>query len=118
MVCLSMLAIQPVVYACFLATTALGQLVTDRRSVWQVGAATLAGSVLFFLVTNFAMWAGGQIYPLTATGLAACFVAAIPFFRNSLAGRCRLHRDPVRRLGAAGELGWPGCATAPNRCRS
>jgi hypothetical protein len=83
---LSMLAIQPVVYGCFLATTALGRLVRDRRSVWQVGAATLAGSVLFFLVTNFATWAGGQIYPLAATGLAACFVAAIPFFRNTLLG--------------------------------
>src|SRR5580692_2390336 len=51
---LSILAIQPAVYGCFLATTALGRLVRDRRSVWQVGAATLAGSVLFFLVTNFA----------------------------------------------------------------
>jgi hypothetical protein len=84
----SMLAIQPAVYACFLATTALGQLVTDRRSVWQVGAATLAGSVLFFLATNFAVWATatGHLYPLTGSGLAACYAAAIPFFRNTLLG--------------------------------
>jgi hypothetical protein len=82
----TMLAIQPVVYVCFLTTTALGQLVKDRRSVWQVGAATVAGSVLFFLVTNFATWAAGQLYPLTTTGLAACYGAAIPFFRNSLLG--------------------------------
>jgi hypothetical protein len=81
-----MLAIQPVVYACFLATTALGQLVKDRRSVWQVGAATLAGSILFFVATNFADWAGGRIYPLTASGLTLCYAAAIPFFRNTLLG--------------------------------
>ena len=102
---LSLLAIQPVVYACILATTALGQLIKDRRSVWQVGTATLAGSLLFFVVTNFAVWAAGHLYPLTGSGLAACYVAAIPFFRNSLAGRRRLHGDPVRRAGVAGESG-------------
>ncbi len=82
----SMLAIQPVVYACFLATTALGHLVTDRRSPWQVGAAAIAGSVLFFLVTNLAEWAVGRLYPLTGSGLAACYAAAIPFFRNTFLG--------------------------------
>jgi hypothetical protein len=82
----SLLAIQPVVYACILATTALGRLIQDRRSPWQVGAATLAGSLWFFAVTNFAVWAAGQLYPRTGSGLVACYVAAIPFFRNSLLG--------------------------------
>jgi hypothetical protein len=82
----NMLAIQPVVYACFLATTALGQSVEDRRSPWQVGAATLAASFFFFLVTNFATWAGSNMYPFTASGLSECYVKAIPFFRNSLIG--------------------------------
>jgi hypothetical protein len=82
----SMLAIQPVVYVCILATTALGQLIEDRHSVWQVGSAALAGSLLFFTVTNFAEWAAGRLYPLTTSGLAACYVAALPFFRNTLLG--------------------------------
>lgn len=82
----TVLCSQPIVYACFLVTVALGRLIKDRRSVWQVGAATLGGSVLFFLVTNFAVWADGRLYPLTEPGLAACFTAAIPFFRNSLLG--------------------------------
>ncbi len=81
----SLLAIQPVVYACILATTALGQCIADRRSVWQVGASALAGSLLFYLVTNFATWAGGHLYPMTASGLAECYIKAIPFFGNSLA---------------------------------
>jgi hypothetical protein len=83
---LSLLAIQPVVYACIAATTALGQFINDRRKVWQVGTATLAASVLFFVVTNFATWAAGHLYPLTGSGLADCYRAAIPFFRNSLVG--------------------------------
>jgi hypothetical protein len=81
-------AIQPVVYACFVATTALGQHIRNRRSPWQVGGAAVAASLLFFVVTNFAVWAidQGHYYPRTGSGLAACYVAAIPFFRNTLLG--------------------------------
>jgi hypothetical protein len=81
-----LMAIQPVVYLCIMATTAIGHRIADRRSVWQVGGATLAGSVLFFVVTNFAVWIGGHGYRLTASGLATCYWKGIPFFRNSLAG--------------------------------
>lgn len=45
-----------------------------------------AGSVLFFLVTNFGVWASTNWYSHTLNGLADCFIAAIPFFRNTLAG--------------------------------
>jgi len=40
----------------------------------------------FFVLTNFAVWAGGHLYPRTLAGLAACYVAAIPFYGNQLAG--------------------------------
>lgn len=83
---LDMAHTQPIVYACILASAAIGQIIRDRRSVWQVGGATLAGAVLFYLVTNFAVWAEGQWYPMTAAGLADCYWQAIPYFRNSLAG--------------------------------
>ncbi|MGP0064214.1 MAG: DUF6580 family putative transport protein [Isosphaeraceae bacterium] len=81
-----LLASQPVVYACILATTAIGQLIQDRRSVWQVGTAPFAGSLLFYLVTNFAYWATMNMYPMTWAGLLECYTAAIPYFRNSLSG--------------------------------
>jgi uncharacterized protein DUF6580 len=57
-----------------------------RVSILRVGGAAFASSVVFFLVTNFGTWALSGMYPLTATGLAACYVAAIPFFQNTLAG--------------------------------
>jgi hypothetical protein len=77
---------QPVVYGCLLATVALGKLIRDRRSPLNVGVVTLASSVLFFAVTNFSVWASGHMYPNTWAGLESCYIAAIPFFRNSLAG--------------------------------
>jgi hypothetical protein len=81
-----LVAIQPVVYACILASTAIGRLIADRRSIWQVGGAVLAGSLLFFVVTNFAAWIAWHGYPMTASGLAECYRAGIPYFRNTLAG--------------------------------
>jgi len=37
-------------------------------------------------VTNFGVWTLGTMYPMTAAGLADCYVAAIPFFQNTVAG--------------------------------
>lgn len=44
----------------------------------------LAGSTLFFVVTNLGVWL--LHYPLTLEGLMSCFTLAIPFFGNTLAG--------------------------------
>ena len=46
--------------------------------------AGLLGSVSFFVLTNFFVWAMGEgmMYPLTIEGLIACYVKALPFFRN------------------------------------
>ncbi len=64
----------------------LGTLLRDRRGPMAVGGVPIAGSVLFFVTTNFAVWAQGGMYPKTIDGLVACYVAAIPFFQNSLIG--------------------------------
>lgn len=77
---------QPVVYLCMLATVAMGRLIHGRRSTTTIALATLASSLLFYLVTNFAVWAFGSLYPKTWAGLVACYTAALPFFRNSVAG--------------------------------
>ena len=58
----------------------------SRVSPLRVGGAALASSILFFLVTNFGTWALSGMYPRTLGGLAACYVAAVPFFQNTLAG--------------------------------
>jgi hypothetical protein len=82
----AMLASQPIVYACLLGTVTMGKLIRDRRSVLNVATVTLASSLMFFGVTNLAVWAAGSLYPRTLVGLILCYAAAIPFFRNSLIG--------------------------------
>ena len=39
----------------------------------------------FFVITNFAVWAMDGLYPMTLEGLMACYIAAIPFYGNTLA---------------------------------
>lgn len=74
------------VYACIALTTVLGFALRGRASVGRVAGLGLVGSVLFFLVTNFFVWFGGTMYPQTAEGLVAAYVAAIPFFQYSVLG--------------------------------
>src|SRR6266571_9271724 len=77
---------QPVVYLCMMVTVGIGRLIENKRSVAQVLAATLISAVIFYIATNFAVWAWGALYPRSGSGLIACYTAAIPFFRNSLIG--------------------------------
>jgi hypothetical protein len=77
----------PFIYASFLVSVAIGFWLRRKRSAPRIGAATLAGAIQFYLVSNFALWASSiGSYPKTAGGLAACYVAGIPLFWNTLAG--------------------------------
>ena len=74
------------VYFSFGLTVLIGWAVASRKSPLVIGAAAIASSTLFFVLTNFGMWLFSGFYPLTREGLVACYVAAIPFFQNTLAG--------------------------------
>jgi len=74
------------VYFSFALTVLIGWAVAKRKTALTIGAAAVASSVLFFILTNFGMWLFSGFYPLTREGLVACYVAAIPFFQNTLAG--------------------------------
>jgi hypothetical protein len=64
-----------------------GSATKANKRVWpQIPAATLLGSLQFFLITNFGVWAFLNTYPRTGAGLAACYIAGIPYFWNTLAG--------------------------------
>lgn len=75
-----------IVYGSVAIIVVMGWLLASKRSPARVGLVTFAGSVLFYLLTNFGVWASGTLYPKTAEGLLACYVAALPFFQNSVAG--------------------------------
>lgn len=76
------------VYMSFLIPVALGGLVRRRFTFARVIGCTLVSSVLFFLITNFAVWLyrRGDAYADSWAGLLACYEAGLLFFRWMLAG--------------------------------
>jgi hypothetical protein len=75
------------VYASFLVSVAIGFLLRRKKSASRVGAATAAGAIQFFLITNFAVWTSSiGNYPRNLGGLAACYFAGLPLLWNTLTG--------------------------------
>jgi hypothetical protein len=76
----------PVVYGSFALEVCIGLWLRGRRKLVPIASAMLAGSVMFFLIWNFAVWVLGGWYPKNPAGLLACYIAGIPFFGNELLG--------------------------------
>jgi hypothetical protein len=76
----------PWVYASFIAIGLIGLWLRKHRGIAQTAGASLIGSVLFYAVTNLGVWVSSGMYPHSMAGLAECYVAAIPFFRNTVLG--------------------------------
>ena len=77
---------QLVVWAWYAAILLLGTRLRENTSWLRIGAAALASSVSFFVISNFAVWASGTMYPRTLSGLTTCYAAGVPFFRRGVAG--------------------------------
>lgn len=74
-------------YAAFALVVLLGHAVlSNQRTVTRIAGCSVASSTLFFLLSNFGVWASGQLYPQTWQGLVACYTAGLPFYGNNLLG--------------------------------
>jgi hypothetical protein len=73
-------------WAAFGLSTLIGYGLIKQLSLARVWGASLAGSWLFFVISNFGVWAEGLLYPRTLDGLAQAYIMAIPFFRNTILG--------------------------------
>jgi hypothetical protein len=76
----------PYVYGAFGLTVLAGFALRGRSQATHIALAVLGSSVMFFLLTNFGVWATSAMYPKTAAGLLQAYVEGIPFFQNSLLG--------------------------------
>ena len=73
------------VYLSFLLTSLLGIWVKSHKSAKNILSASLFSSVLFFLITNFGVWATGM-YARNLSGLWESYAMGIPFFKNTVFG--------------------------------
>lgn len=75
-----------ITYAAIAAPALLGMASRRFRGALPIVATMLAGSLTFFALSNFAVWAFSGMYPLTMAGLGECFVAALPFLDKTILG--------------------------------
>jgi hypothetical protein len=73
-----------VVYLAYALIVGLGYLLTVQSKRLKILGFSILGSFLFFVITNFAVWYSGILYPMTAEGLIQCFTMAIPFYRTQM----------------------------------
>lgn len=74
------------VYGAMALSVLLGFVLRKGVTTPKVIGASVLGSVLFFIITNFGVWLVGSFYPKDFAGLMACYTAAIPFFERTLFG--------------------------------
>lgn len=87
------------VYGCFAIAALLGSWIAPRSdshsesttgvrkiNSLKVLGVSLTSSVVFFIATNFVVWASAEWYEKSWQGLALCYTLAIPFFRNTMLG--------------------------------
>ena len=70
------------VYTGFVAMVACGVFIRNKVNPSNIAMASIAGAVVFFLITNFAFlysW-----YPRNAQGIIESYIMGLPFLRNML----------------------------------
>jgi len=78
--------IMATVYGSFVLMGLIGFYLKKNRNFVSIASGALLGSFVFFLTTNYAVWFFGSWYPGNFSGLAASYIMAVPFFKNSLMG--------------------------------
>ena len=59
----------------------------SKNNYFQILQYSIFSSLIFFLVSNFGVWiTGGYVFDFN--GLLSCYIAAIPFFKNTLVSTC------------------------------
>lgn len=73
-------------YAAFALIVLLGTFTLKKVKISNLAISALSASIIFFLVSNFGVWASSGMYPHTFGGLQACYIAGLPFFKNTILG--------------------------------
>jgi hypothetical protein len=72
-----------VIWSSFLLVSLVGNKIRNSAGWLSVSAATMAGSLIFFIISNLSVFVFQNMYAKTWAGFVECFTMALPFFRNS-----------------------------------
>ena len=99
-------AIAAAVYGVFLLPVVFGRRMQGCRPVVAPLVYGIASAVVFFLVTNFAVWYFRPWYPPTLAGLLQCYASAIPFLRWMATGDLFYTAVIFGAYAVATDWGW------------
>ena len=74
------------VYAALTLPAVAGMLARRFRALRIVVPTVLACSLIFFVTTNFAVWAWSGMYSPDMAGLVQCYAMGLPFLKYTVAG--------------------------------
>lgn len=72
------------VYGSFVLIGLISLWLKQRKGFFNIANSTLASALIFFLITNGAVWYFGSWYSHDLSGLLLCYNLAIPFFKSTL----------------------------------
>lgn len=73
-------------YISFILIALMGMSLLKKISIRNLFVSALLASVIFFIVSNFGVWFSSGMYPRNLEGLISCYIAGIPFFKNTIFG--------------------------------
>lgn len=71
-------------WAWYAGVCLLARGVLQTITAGRVAGAVFSSATSFFVLSNFAVWFGGALYPHSVAGLLQCYEAAVPFYANDL----------------------------------
>ncbi|POY34869.1 hypothetical protein C3K47_18115 [Solitalea longa] len=71
-------------YGSYILMVVLASVIIKKPKVATVGGMAITSALLFFIISNFGVWAGGMIYPMNAGGLTACYIAGLPYLNSAI----------------------------------
>lgn len=74
------------VYLSFAISVMIGFTLRNNLRITNLVIASVTSSLLFFVITNFAVWYGSAFYAQDINGLVACIASAVPFYKNDIFG--------------------------------
>ena len=74
------------VYGSYMVIGLLGLVIKKHKCLETVIAGSIVAPVIFFIVTNWAVWQFSPWYAKSIAGLIQCYSLALPFFKNTLLG--------------------------------
>ncbi len=80
------LPIMASVYGSFALIGIMGITLKKKKTFARTALTTLSGSITFFIVTNWAVWAFSPLYTKTIDGLMQSYLMGLPFLRGTVLG--------------------------------